>query len=180
MTLVKSDDVGDPSKAPAAATTLQQDPAILGVIGPAFSGATKAVGASYDAADLVLISPSATNPTLTSLGFTSFHRVVPTDVVEGKEAADWLAKKCKTVFVVDDLSDYGKGVADAVEAELKAKGVTVDPQGVAPEDHRLQRHRAEGEGVRRRRPVLRRLRRAGRSVRQGAEDGRLQGPHDDR
>ena len=50
--LVKSDDVGDPAKAPAAATQLQQDPAILGVIGPSFSGATLAVGASYDQAGL--------------------------------------------------------------------------------------------------------------------------------
>jgi branched-chain amino acid transport system substrate-binding protein len=130
VTAVKSDDVGDPSKAPAAATTLQQDPAILGVIGPAFSGPTKAVGASYDAAHLVLISGSATNPTLTGLGFKSFHRVVAPDSLEGSEAADWLAKKSKSVFVVDDLTDYGKGAADAVQAELKVKGVSVTRQGV--------------------------------------------------
>lgn len=128
--LVKSDDVGDPSKAPAAAATLQQDPAILGVIGPSFSGATKAVGASYDAANLVLISPSATNPTLTSLGFKSFHRVVPPDSLEGKEAGAWLAKKAKSVFVVDDLSDYGKGAADAVEQELKAQNIKTSREGV--------------------------------------------------
>ena len=149
---MKSDDVGDPSKAPAAATTLQQDPAILGVIGPAFSGPTKAVGASYDAAHLVLISGSATNPTLTSLGFKSFHRVVPPDSLEGKEAADWLAKKSpKSVFVVDDLTDYGKGAADAVEAELKAKGVSVTRQGVAQKttDYSViaQKVKASGAGA---------------------------------
>jgi branched-chain amino acid transport system substrate-binding protein len=130
--LVKSDDVGDPAKAPAAATTLQQDPTILGVIGPSFSGATNAVAASYDAAGLVLVSPSATNPTLTSKGYKSFHRVVPPDSLEGKEAGDWLATKAtnKKVFVVDDLSDYGKGAADAVQSELKTKGVAVTRQGV--------------------------------------------------
>ncbi len=152
VTLVKSDDVGDPSKAPAAATTLQQDPAILGVIGPAFSGPTKAVGASYDAAHLVLISGSATNPTLSSLGFKSFHRVVPPDSLEGKEAADWLAKKSpKSVFVVDDLTDYGKGAADAVEAELKTKGVSVTRQGVAQKttDYSViaQKVKASGAGA---------------------------------
>lgn len=130
VSLVKSDDVGDPAKAPAAATTIQQDPAVMGVVGPSFSGATKAVAASYDAANLVLISPSATNPTLTSLGFKSFHRVVPPDSLEGKLAGDWLATKGKKVFVIDDLSDYGKGAADAVEQELKAKGVTTTRQGV--------------------------------------------------
>jgi branched-chain amino acid transport system substrate-binding protein len=152
VTLVKSDDVGDPSKAPAAATTLQQDPAILGVIGPAFSGPTKAVGASYDAAHLVLISGSATNPTLSSLGFKSFHRVVAPDSLEGKEAADWLAKKSpKSVFVVDDLTDYGKGAADAVEAELKVKGVSVTRQGVAQKttDYSViaQKVKASGAGA---------------------------------
>ncbi|CAN5408710.1 branched-chain amino acid ABC transporter substrate-binding protein [soil metagenome] len=127
---LKSDDQGDPSKAPAAATTLQQDATVMGVIGPSFSGATKAVGASYDAASLVLISPSATNPALTSLGFKSFHRVVPPDSLEGKLAGDYLAAKSKSIFVVDDLSDYGKGAADAVETEAKAKGSTVTRQGV--------------------------------------------------
>ena len=127
---VKSDDVGDPAKAPAAATTLQQDNAVLGVVGPSFSGATNAVAASYDAAHLTLISPSATNPTLTSKGYKSFHRVVPPDSLEGKEAGDWLATKAKSVFVVDDLSDYGKGAADAVEQELKAKGIKTTRQGV--------------------------------------------------
>ncbi|MDQ1487105.1 MAG: branched-chain amino acid transport system substrate-binding protein [Actinomycetota bacterium] len=151
VTLVKSDDVGDPAKAPAAATTLQQDAAILGVIGPSFSGATKAVGASYDAANLVLISPSATNPTLTTLGFKSFHRVVPPDSLEGKEAGDWLALKAtktKKVFVVDDLSDYGKGAADAVEAELKAKGVATERQGVDAKttDYSVIAHQVQASG----------------------------------
>jgi branched-chain amino acid transport system substrate-binding protein len=122
--LVKQDDVGDPAKAPAAATALQQDAAILGVIGPSFSGASKAVAPSYDTAGLVLISPSATNPTLTSQGFKSFHRVVPPDSLEGQEAGDWLAKKAKKVYIVDDASDYGKGAADAVGAELKVKTIT--------------------------------------------------------
>jgi len=127
---IKSDDVGDPAKAPSAATQLQQDNAVVGVIGPSFSGATNAVAASYDAAHLVLISPSATNPSLTSKGYKSFHRIVPPDSLEGKEAGDWLATKAKNVFVVDDLSDYGKGAADAVQQELQAKGIKTTRQGV--------------------------------------------------
>ncbi|MDX6228732.1 MAG: branched-chain amino acid transport system substrate-binding protein [Frankiales bacterium] len=123
VSLVKADDVGLADKAPAAAATLQQDAGVLGVVGPSFSGASKAVGASYDGAGLVLVSPSATNPTLTSQGFKSFHRVVPPDSLEGLEAADWLAKKAKKVYVIDDGTDYGKGAADAVQAELKVKTI---------------------------------------------------------
>ena len=56
---------------------------MVGVIGPSFSGATNAVAASYDAAHLVLISPSATNPTLTSKGYKSFHRDRPAGLAGG-------------------------------------------------------------------------------------------------
>lgn len=130
LELVKSDDVGLPDKAPAAAATLLQDTGVVGVIGPSFSGATKAVGATYSEAQLALISPSATNATLTTSGWTAFHRIVPPDSVEGQQAADWLSTKAKTVYVIDDLSDYGKGVGDDVQKELEAKGVTVTRGGV--------------------------------------------------
>jgi branched-chain amino acid transport system substrate-binding protein len=126
---VSSDDGGDNNKAPAAAAKLTGDPAVVGVIGPIFSGPTSAVGNDYKAANMALISPSATNETLTSSGFTTFHRIVPTDGIEGKATADYLAKKFKKVFVVDDTTVYGKGVADVVYAELKAKGATVKRQG---------------------------------------------------
>jgi branched-chain amino acid transport system substrate-binding protein len=131
LVLVESDDVGTADKAPAAAAKLLQDPAILGVVGPAFSGPTSATGKTYAAANMGLISGSATNATLTSSGFTTFHRVVPTDGTEGTQAAEWLAKKFKKVFVVDDTSTYGKGVADVVDKTMRGKGVTVTRQGVA-------------------------------------------------
>ena len=130
LDVVKSDDAGVADKAPAAASALIQDNSVVGVVGPIFSGPTKATGATYAQANMPLISPSATNPTLTSSGFTTFHRIVPPDSVEGKEAGDWLAKKAKKVFVVDDTTDYGKGAADVVTNELKAKGIAVTTQSV--------------------------------------------------
>ena len=128
--LQKADDQGDPSKAPAASAQVLQDSSAVGVIGPSFSGATKAVANDYGAAGLAMITPSATNPTLSTLGFKTFHRIVPSDNVEGTQAADWLAKKVKKLYVVDDLSDYGKGVADAVQKEAQAKGISVTRTGV--------------------------------------------------
>ena len=132
LAVLQSDDGGTPAGAPAAEAALGQDTAVVGVIGPAFSGATAAVGAKYAAANVALISPSATNATLTSQGFTTFHRIVPTDGVEGKATADYLATKFKSVFVVDDTSTYGAGVAGVVATELKAKGIKVDTQSIAP------------------------------------------------
>ncbi len=130
LEVLKSDDGGTPDKAPAAASALIQDNAVVGVVGPIFSGPTKAVGTTYAQAGMALISPSATNPALTSQGFKTFHRIVPPDSVEGVEAADWLAKKAKKVFVIDDTSEYGKGAADVVRQELGTKGVQVQNQSV--------------------------------------------------
>src|SRR3954453_16864027 len=131
LQLVKADDQGSPEQAPTAAAQVLQDSAVLGVVGPSFSGATKAVGPTYSTADLAFISPSATNPALSTLGFTTFHRIVPSDNVEGSQAADLFVKKgYKKVVVVDDLSDYGKGVADEVQAGLEKGGVSVQRLGV--------------------------------------------------
>jgi branched-chain amino acid transport system substrate-binding protein len=130
LKLLKADDIGDQSKAPSAAAQVLQDSSVVGVVGPAFSGPTKAVAKTYGDAKMGMISPSATNPDLTSQGFTTFHRVVPADNIEGVQAADWLAKKAKKVFVIDDLSEYGKGAADVVRAQLKKEGIQVISEGV--------------------------------------------------
>ena len=130
LKLLKADDIGDQSKAPSAAAQVLQDSTVVGVVGPAFSGPTKAVAKTYGDANMGLISPSATNPDLTTQGFTTFHRVVPADNIEGVQAADWLAKKAKKVFVIDDLSEYGKGASDVVRAQLKKDGIEVISEGV--------------------------------------------------
>jgi branched-chain amino acid transport system substrate-binding protein len=129
--LVKSDDEGDPTKSPAAANQLVQNSAVIGVIGPAFSGNTTASGPIYNAAHLPFITPSATNATLGTHGWTYYHRIVPNDNVEGSQGADWLVRHgVKNLFVLQDLSTYGKGVGDTVAKEAKAKGIKVTEQGL--------------------------------------------------
>ena len=131
LELKKADDQGDPAQAPTAAAAVLQDASVLGVVGPSFSGATKAVAPAYGTAGMAMISPSATNDTLSKSGFPTFHRVVPPDALEGNELADFLVKKgYKKFVVIDDLSDYGKGVADTVETALKKGGVQVQRIGV--------------------------------------------------
>lgn len=131
LKLVESDDVGSADNAAAAAAKLIQDPAILGVVGPALSGPTFATGKTYAAAQMGLISGSANDAKLTSAGFSTFHRVVPTDGVQATQVAEWLAKKFKRVFLVDDTTSYGKGVVDVIDRRLRDKGISVIRQGVA-------------------------------------------------
>ena len=101
------------------------DDAVVGVIGGAFSGETNAVGGRFSSAGLTHITASATNPALTSHGWP-FFRAVVTDDVQGKKMANLLAGVgCAKIAVIDDKGDYGKGLADFVEKELKAKNIQV-------------------------------------------------------
>lgn len=131
---VPSDDVGDPAQAPAASQKLIDQNDVVAVVGPAFSGATKASEPLFSQAGLVSVSPSATNPKLTSLGFKTFYRVVPPDNAQGSEAATFLVKKlgAKNVYSVDDKSEYGTGLSGVLEASLKKQGAKVTHEGIAP------------------------------------------------
>jgi branched-chain amino acid transport system substrate-binding protein len=126
LELAKADDQGDPAVAPTVAAQMLQDEAVLGIVGPAFSGPTKAVAPTYGQANMTIVSPSATNDTLSQAGFPTFHRVVPPDSLEGTELAEHMVTKgYKKVVVIDDTTDYGKGVADTVQAGLEKGGVEV-------------------------------------------------------
>lgn len=126
--LLKADDGGVPEKAPAAAAQVIQDSAVMGVVGPSFSGPSQAVGKKYGDAGLAIVNPSASRGDLQDQGFTTWHRVMPNDNAEGAAAAEWLAKKAKKVIVVSDKSAYGDGVAKSVAEGLKTNGSTVVTQ----------------------------------------------------
>jgi branched-chain amino acid transport system substrate-binding protein len=88
----------------------------LAVVGPAFSGATKAAQAIYGPAHMPLVSPSATNPLLVSPSENpdhNFFRVVADDSVQGPADANWVVNhlKLNSVYVVNDASTYGSGLA---------------------------------------------------------------------
>jgi branched-chain amino acid transport system substrate-binding protein len=132
VVLDPQDSEGDPAKAPTAETALASNPAVIATIGPAFSGESLAVNGKFCAASppMPLITASASNATLQNQGWACWHRIIANDNVEGGQGADWLARTgSKNVFVLNDLSAYGKGVADTMAAELKAKGVKVETQG---------------------------------------------------
>ena len=127
------DSEGDPAKAPAAATALISDPQVIGVVGPAFSGESEAVDPSFCHASppMPIVTASASNGQLQDKGYTCWHRIIPNDNVEGTQGADWLARTgAKKVYVLNDLSTYGAGVAATMAKELKKKGVQVITNGV--------------------------------------------------
>jgi branched-chain amino acid transport system substrate-binding protein len=131
VALVAQDSEGTPAKAPSAATALISNAAVIGVIGPAFSGESKAVDPNFCAAGMPIVTASASNATLQSQGYNCWHRIIPNDNVEGSQGADWLARTgAHKVFVLNDLSTYGQGVAKTMADELKTKGVATVTQGL--------------------------------------------------
>jgi len=127
------DSEGDPAKAPAAATALISNPNVIGVIGPAFSGESEAVDPSFCHASppMPIVTASASEAALADKGYTCWHRIISNDNVEGTQGADWLARTgAKKVYVLNDLSAYGEGVAKTMAQELRKKGVTVITNGV--------------------------------------------------
>jgi branched-chain amino acid transport system substrate-binding protein len=122
VTLKDFDSQGDPEKATPLATQVINDKSIIGVVGPTFSGESDATGAAFAEAGLTTVSASATNPKLTANGWKTFHRILGNDDTQAPAAAKYIKDNLKAtkVFVVDDASDYGKGIADGVRKSLGA------------------------------------------------------------
>ncbi|MEA4884187.1 MAG: branched-chain amino acid ABC transporter substrate-binding protein [Clostridia bacterium] len=135
--IVEADDGGDPSKAILVAERLAMDKAVLGVVGPMNSQTTQAALPTYQRAGLVVISQSATNPALTDMGYKVMHRICPRDDAQGPAAARFIVEviKAKYVYLIDDKTSYGQGLADQVELSLKASGVKFS-RGQATTDDR--------------------------------------------
>ncbi|MFC4949620.1 branched-chain amino acid ABC transporter substrate-binding protein [Pseudonocardia sp. GCM10023141] len=126
--LVKYDSQGSADQAvPLTQQAINTDK-IVALLGPAFSGESKAVGPILEQAKIPSISASATNPGLAQNGWKFWHRVVANDSDQGPGIADFLirAKAPKNAYVLSDDQEYSVGLADAALAALKAKGVTVE------------------------------------------------------
>ncbi|WP_286177706.1 branched-chain amino acid ABC transporter substrate-binding protein [Arthrobacter sp. SLBN-53] len=114
------DTEGDPQKASNIAPRIIEDQYTIGLIGPAFSGETKATGGVFDQAGLAAVTASATNVTLSENGWKTFFRGLANDGVQGPSVANYLKNTLghKKVCVVDDSTDYGLGLATAVRDTL--------------------------------------------------------------
>ncbi|PPK96078.1 branched-chain amino acid transport system substrate-binding protein [Kineococcus xinjiangensis] len=118
--LADFDSAGAPDQAPGLATKAIGDDKVLGIVGPAFSGESKVANPLFAEAGLVHITPSATNPALAENGWETFFRVLGNDATQGPGAAKYIKDVlgAKKVVVIDDASEYGKGLADIVREDL--------------------------------------------------------------
>ena len=114
------DTEGDPQKATAVAPQIVGDASIVGLVGPTWSGETKATGAVFDQAGLAALTPSATNVALADQGWKTFFRGLSNDGVQGPALANYLKNVVgvNKACVVDDSTDAGLGQANAVRDTL--------------------------------------------------------------
>lgn len=122
------DSQGKPEQATSLIATAVGSDKITALIGPAFSGESKAIGGVLEQSKIPSVSPSATNPGLAKNGWKFWHRVVANDDDQGPGIAEFLikAKSPKKVFVLSDDQEYSVGLADAFAKTFTAKGVTVE------------------------------------------------------
>ncbi|MBL4807826.1 MAG: ABC transporter substrate-binding protein [Rhodobacteraceae bacterium] len=118
----------DSAAATAAAEALVSGENVAAIVGADCSGVTTAVANNVTVPNgLVLISPSATSPALSSIDDNDlFFRTSPSDARQGQVLADILMDRgVMSVAVTYTNNDYGKGLADAFQSSYEAAGGTV-------------------------------------------------------
>ncbi len=130
----------DPAVEAQNANAAVKDDECVAYIGTFNSGAAKVAIPILNRAGLVMVSPANTYPGLTKAGFgeaneplvyrpsgkINYFRVVPTDDLQGVEAANWAQfLKARKVFILNDRELYGKGIADVFRKQAEKLGLEV-------------------------------------------------------
>jgi branched-chain amino acid transport system substrate-binding protein len=126
LSFAQADDTcTDATAATNAADRLVNSEKVVAIVGAMCSGVTIAIANTVAVpAGVVMISPSATAPSITTLNDKDLvFRTSPSDAYQGDVLARLLLKKnIKDVAITYVNNDYGKGLADSLAAAYKAAG----------------------------------------------------------
>lgn len=111
----------------ANAQQIVADPAILAIVGHFNSGVAIPASVVYNENNLAMVSPGATNPTLTERGLPAVNRVVGRDDLQGPTGAQFAAaiEGVSTVMILHDTTAYGQGVGGFFRDEAEVQGLVV-------------------------------------------------------
>jgi branched-chain amino acid transport system substrate-binding protein len=118
----------DSSAATAVAERLVTADKVNAIVGADCSGVTGAILQNVARTNgIVMISPSATSPALSTAEDDGlFFRTAPSDARQGQVVADILNERgVKSIAITYTNNDYGKGLADSIQAAFKASGGSV-------------------------------------------------------
>ncbi|WP_160689837.1 ABC transporter substrate-binding protein [Clostridium sp. C2-6-12] len=119
------DDQADPNSAMQAFNKLVDSEKVTAILGPVTSGATLAVAPNAKAKQIPMITPTATEPTITKQGGDFMFRGCFVDSFQGEVLAKYATEKLgkKTAAVLyNSGSDYSKGIADSFKSKFEAAG----------------------------------------------------------
>ncbi len=127
VALVALDDQHNPTQAVSAAKKLVADADVLVVVGHLNSSCSKPASAVYHEARLLQINPISSNPEISRQGFDTFYRVCATDDLQGPAAAQFAVEQlqARRIFVLDDMTTYGRGLANEFVKVLPRLSVTL-------------------------------------------------------
>lgn len=126
--LIQEDTKCDADTAKAAVKKLIAQ-GVVAIVGDACSGSSLAALDEANSAKVVMISASATSPTLSKPN-DYFFRVIPNDNFQGKFAATTMYNKgLHRVSVIYDDEPYGQGLSTAFIEAFEALGGTIVSQG---------------------------------------------------
>ena len=125
--LVNEDDGCSADGGQKGATTLAADPQLVGVIGTSCSSASLGVADKiFSDKGITIISPSATNPALTTEGTHQpyYFRTAHNDRIQAAVVSDFALQKlsAKTAATIHDESPYTQGLTDGYKANFEAGG----------------------------------------------------------
>jgi branched-chain amino acid transport system substrate-binding protein len=103
---------------------------VLGVIGHLNSGQTLSAMEIYKDLPITIVTPTASEVSLTQKGYPNFFRVNASDDVQARVDAEFLVNTlgARRVAVLYNDDPYGIGLADAVSENLRALGAEVVTQ----------------------------------------------------
>lgn len=126
ITLAPFDDQALPDVGASNANQIAADPDILCVAGHLNSGVALAALPTYKNASLTMISPANTNVRITDEFAGTAYRVVGRDDVQAPVAAEFAAEQgYQNVYVLNDKTDYGIGVAEAFRTKAEELGLNI-------------------------------------------------------
>jgi len=100
---------------------------VLGVIGHLNSGQTLAAMEIYKNLSLVVITPTASEVSLTQKGYRNFFRVNANDETQAQVDAEFLVNNlgASRVAVIHNDDPYGQGLGQLISSDLQALGADV-------------------------------------------------------
>ncbi|GKU85250.1 branched-chain amino acid ABC transporter substrate-binding protein [Niallia sp. NCCP-28] len=127
LQLDAKDDQGDPKKGVANAQLIGADQSVLGVVGHLNSGVSIPASEVYEKYNIISISPASTATDFTDRNLKSVSRVVARDDFQGPAGAQYAINtlKAKKIFVIQDKTAYGSGLADAFKAAAEKLGAEI-------------------------------------------------------